>query len=561
MLMSLFSTIFVFLIAFFQGIQGLFSALIMAVLSILSAAAAFSLAEPAALFFSQWVSAEYCLAGCFMLIFLICLSITRILTDMLIPGNLVFPLWVDRIGGGLCGLVAGLVVVGTLCIGVQMLPFGPKVLGFNRVEVAETGGVVNRSLWLRPDGFTVGLMGVLSEGSLSGSTVMAQLHPDWLEEIQWNRSGVQKESRHVVPAGVLTIEGAWDASRTVTAGDGSGPADLRPGSKFIVVRASLGSKAADRDRKHRFTPLQWRLVGRRGRTWQQVPMRGMSDPTSPNKLVEMRPDEPVALDATAAKKFDVVFEVPETKDFDLAFVEYKRGARVELGKSKWRKEPLDPIGPDKAKATATVAKPVAKPKKPTAKATGRVGGRHALGEQSSFGPTLPIPLAGGQISSRDAEVSGARFVQGHVVVVLGAQPAADEAGMVKQLEVPADKRLLQLAVEPLFAKSLLGKARQFAVKTLRQYRIEDEQGGMYFPIGEYRLAEVGGEQVLELQYWPNNPIPERALRAPRKVRERDLEDGGELTYLFLVPPGRRIVVFKTGSQRFDLTTLDLLAPE
>jgi len=557
MLMSLFSTIFVLLIAFFQGVQGLFSALIMAVLSILSAAAAFSLAEPAALFFSQWVSTEYCLAACFMLIFLICLSITRTLADRFIPGNLAFPLWVDRIGGGLCGLLAGLVVVGTLCIGVQMLPFGPTVLGFNRVEVTEKGRVVNRSLWLRPDGFTVELMRMLSKGSLSGSTAMAPLHPDWLEEIQWNRSGVQKESRHVVPAGALRIEGAWDASRTVTAGDGSGLADLRPGSKFIVVRASLGSRAADEDRRHRFTSLQWRLVGRRGRSWQQVPMRGMSDPTNPNKLVEMRPDEPIVLDSTAAKKFDVVFEVPETKDFDLAFVEYKRGARAELGKLKWRKEPLDPIGLDKAKTTA---KPAAKPKKPTAKAAGRVGGRHALGKQSSFGPALPIPLAGKQISSRDAEVSGERLVQGHVVVVLGKQPA-DQAGMVKHLEVPADKRLLQLAVKPLFAKSVLGKARQFAVKTLRQYRIEDEQGDVYFPIGEYRLAEVGGERVLELQYWPNNPIPERALRAPRKVRERDLEEGGELTYLFLVPPGRRIVVFKTGTQRFDLTTLDLLAPE
>ena len=56
-------------------------------------------------------------------------------------------------------------------------------------------------------------------------------------------------------------------------------------------------------------------------------------------------------------------------------------------------------------------------------------------------------------------------------------------------------------------------------------------------------------------------MPERALRDPREIRERDLEKDGQLTYLFLIPPGRAIKVFKTGTQQRDLTSLNLRAPQ
>ena len=67
--------------------------------------------------------------------------------------------------------------------------------------------------------------------------------------------------------------------------------------------------------------------------------------------------------------------------------------------------------------------------------------------------------------------------------------------------------------------------------------------------------------MLELQYWPAAEMPERALRDPRQIRERDLEKDGQLTYLFLIPPGRTITVFKTGTQKRDLTSLNLKAPQ
>jgi len=564
MLLSLFSTILVLLIAFFQAIQGMFSALIMAVLAILSAAAAFSLAEPVYYWALQWVSADYALAACLMAVFLVCLIVTRVLADYLISGNMQFPLWVDRIGGALFGLIAGLVIVGMLCISLQMLPFGSSILGFQRVEVDQQGQATQRALWLRPDGFAVGLTEVMAAGSLSGANGMKHLHPDWLQELQWNRSGVQKESRHAVPRGALSVEAGWDAVLPVYTKDGQRTVEPARGYKFIVVRVSLGRQALDEDGVHRFTPMQWRLVGQGNGVWAQYPMAGMSNPSNMARRIFLSMNEPVTINPDAGTKLDIVFEVPEGDRFEPSFVEYKRDGRAALPKVAWRDTPLAPIGSEKADQEEDEQEgeedrgQEATPPRPRG---GRVSARRALSQESRFSRELPISIPADQISRRDAEVSGDMLVQGHIVVPVDVPEQGGRAEVVKRFQVPEGMRLLQLAVEPTFAKSTLSRARQFAVKTVKQYRVEDDQGQYYFPVGEYRSAEVRGEQLLELQYWPTAEIPERALRDPREIQERDLEKDGQLTYLFLIPPGQTIKVFKTGTQQRDLTSLNLKAPQ
>jgi len=561
MLLSLFSTILVLLVAFFQAIQGMFSALIMAVLAILSAAAAFALVEPVYYWSLQWVSADYALAACLMVIFLVCLIVTRVLADYLVPGNMQFPLWVDRIGGGLFGLIAGLVIVGMLCISVQMLPFSSSILGFQRVDVGEQGEVTEHALWLHPDGFAVGLTEVMAAGSLSGPNSVKALHADWLQELQWNRSGVQKESRHAVPRGSLSVEAAWEAVLPVYTKDGLRTVEAARGYKFVVVRGSLDRQALDEDGVHRFTPMQWRIVGQNDGVWAQYPMAGMSDPGNMSRRTFLAMNEPVRIDPDVGTKFDIVFEVPEGDRFDPSFVEYKRDARAALSKSVWRDAPPGPIRPEEAGQEEDEGQGQAdanRRARPPQAGGGRVSGRRALGQESRFSSELPLSIPADQIRRRDAQVSGDMLVQGHIVVPVDVKGEGDS---VKRFEVPENVRLLQLAVEPTFAKSTLGRARQFAVKTVKQYRVEDDQGQYYFPVGEYRSAEVRGEQLLELQYWPAAEQPERALREPRQVRERDLEKDGQLTYLFLIPPGRSITVFKTGTQQRDLTSLNLKAPQ
>ncbi|MFQ6048575.1 MAG: CvpA family protein [Phycisphaerae bacterium] len=427
MWMSLFSTILVLLIAFFQAVQGLFSGLIMCLLTILSAAAAFSLAEPLANWWMQWIHPDYALAGAFIVIFVLCLTITRTLADNFVPGNVRFTLWVDRAGGGLAGLVAGLIIVGMLCIGLQMLPFDAELMGFNRLQIGEDGRARRGSLWLNPDGFTVGLISTLANGSLAGAHRLEQLHPDWLMEIQWNRSGVQKESLHAVPAGSIDVEAAWDLRRPLMQRGGGGLVEPAGGYRFIVVRVSLSSRAADPDGRHRFTPTQWRLVGRLGRQWMQTPLRGISDAQEPSQLVGLRLDDAVVRSSSEAARLDLLFEVPESRDFQPVFVEYKRLARAAV---RLQDKPLPGL---KRKAARGGAPEVGPGKAPRRKARpaprGRVSGRRARQTDSRFSDELPIALAPAELSSQNASIAAGRLQQGHIVVALDGRRADRRAGI------------------------------------------------------------------------------------------------------------------------------------
>src|SRR5690606_30940774 len=122
------------------------------------------------------------------------LLVLRTIYDALIAHNMRFPVYVDRIGGGVFGLVTGFIVVGMLTIGFQLLPFPPSFLGFSRYTLvdAETREAIpwpskrdedptalprrdwskvemrRESTWLNPAGFTLSLVSHLSSNSLRG---------------------------------------------------------------------------------------------------------------------------------------------------------------------------------------------------------------------------------------------------------------------------------------------------------------------------------------------------------------------------------------------------------
>jgi len=164
-------------IAFFQVIQGVFSALIMTILTILCAAAAFTYYEPLAelLYKNQPAHAD---AASLVAIFVIPLLVLRILFDRFIRGNVVLGMWVDRIGGGVLGLITGMIMVGVLAIAVQMLPFDASVLTFKPFDDS-----LHRRSNLAPfypDRFTLGLVETLSNGSLRGARRFDRAHDDLL---------------------------------------------------------------------------------------------------------------------------------------------------------------------------------------------------------------------------------------------------------------------------------------------------------------------------------------------------------------------------------------------
>lgn len=321
---SLFAIVLILAMTFFQGLQGLFSALITCILTVLAAALAFGLYED--LYFGQLIRYQpdhgrsIALVG----IFIISLLVLRGLFDAIIKGNMHFPLYVDRIGGGVVGFVSALIAVGVLAVGVQMLPFGTSFLGFSRYELVDeqeravappedadqeairtfrsridyrTVKHRRRSLagFFNPDGFAAGIASHLSANALQGRNQLSAVYPDLLGSIYNAQSAHFNASRIAVPADSLRVEAWWfmpnkspidslhdrvpvetpeGQSKSGQRGHGSTlvrleriktEASAGPEQRYIVVRVNLNSEARDEDNHHRFTTEQVRLVARVGK--------------------------------------------------------------------------------------------------------------------------------------------------------------------------------------------------------------------------------------------------------------------------------------------------------
>jgi hypothetical protein len=179
MILQICAAILVLGIAFFQVVQGLFSALIMAVLSIFSAVVAFNYYEPLAELVAPHQPASAHAVSLFGL-FVIVLLVLRVLFDLFLSGNVVLGVWADRVGGGVLGLVSGMILVGVLTVSLEMLPWGPSILMYRDFDKT-----LQRQSSLAPffpDEFTVGLMGLLSDGSLASGKSWTAQHPNFIRE-------------------------------------------------------------------------------------------------------------------------------------------------------------------------------------------------------------------------------------------------------------------------------------------------------------------------------------------------------------------------------------------
>ena len=130
MLIIILATVLILAMTAFLLSQGLFSSMIMAVLSMLCATFALN-AYPALaseyLYGRQGPVAD---GAAILALFVLPLIGTRLLADFLVPKNVEFTIWVDRIGGGVFGFFASLTMVGMILVIMQVLPFGDSVMGY-----------------------------------------------------------------------------------------------------------------------------------------------------------------------------------------------------------------------------------------------------------------------------------------------------------------------------------------------------------------------------------------------------------------------------------------------
>jgi hypothetical protein len=573
-------------IAGYQAIQGTFSALIMLVLTILSGAVAANYYVPLSQSFLLEYIGDYADAASLAGIFFITLMVLRALSDHFIRGNVVIYNLPNKIAAGALSIPTALIIVGMADISFEMLPFGDRVLMFERFKVSADRTVKQGGLFPYADEAAGWFLTKFSGGSLAGGTEFGLAHPDWAAEASADRIAVQKESKHVVPPASVQVTKAWRISSplmvkeftlggvskmlNVTVSDKLQPRD---GYVYLAVEMNLNSNAADGDGNYRFGWGQVRLSGYKGTAKNKLIDAyaiGVQNPNLPAEFDYLRikvPTPPPEGDDEAlpgernygyvskSGSAVVVFEVPE--DFTPVYLVFKRYGKAAVPKIAEKAE-----------------SPAETPKANAAEQPNVVGGVERPGWHSElqliskgtgFTSELPFALKSGAVQQggSDVEISMNKFVHGHISGNIGGGSGLDSgSGMVvNQFEVPSEKRLLRLecVIDP--AQSSILRPIFSAVQGVVQKKAIAKDGHVFLPVGQYIVVGDGAEQQVELVYDPDAEMTGR-VEPLQSVKMNELgAKSGRLGLLYLVPPGTELERFELGGTPIEAQTLRLKAPQ
>ncbi len=273
--MAIFALLLILAIVFFQAIQGFFSALVMAACTLAATLIAFGYYEPFAM---MLMSSKPAHAEGFALMALLILPLIglRVVLDRFLPGNVVPGMWPDRIGGGAVGVFTALLLVGTLLIGIQMMPFDRSILGYDPYDDDLQPA---SSIAIDAPAFTLGLVKTVSAGSFSGDEPFALRHDNLIMELWASRNrpegawaGAPSEAMSVL--GLYNVTNVKDDRNNVFAGVPAyptAPQATKGKSQVIVARVSVAAEGvADGDGWWRLMGTHFRLVAVDGASFYPV---------------------------------------------------------------------------------------------------------------------------------------------------------------------------------------------------------------------------------------------------------------------------------------------------
>jgi len=304
MIFSILIIIAVGLIAFFHYAQGLFSATISAVLSVIAAVVAFSYHETLG---EKMAGKMGTLAHpmALLLLFTVIYLVLRTIVDKLVPGNVALPVMLNNVGGAAMGLIAGVFAAGVIAIAAEEMPFGPAVAGYGRYAMVGDRAIIipqenARSLdsktfdelksdnagsydpadlqkmYLPVDDILVGFVQRLSDGgALAGDQILSDIHPDLPEELFGQRLGIQIGANRIAmnpPVSAteqVKVAGAYRVGAFTPVDSGFKDLrklDLGAATKvsdrdlLVALRVKFTKDASDTDSFVRFSPASARLV-------------------------------------------------------------------------------------------------------------------------------------------------------------------------------------------------------------------------------------------------------------------------------------------------------------
>jgi hypothetical protein len=309
MVLSIVVILFVLGVAFFHYIQGFFSATLSAILAIVSAALALSLQETLIEGPLAGTAPEWMPSITLLMLFAVIYVVLRTIFDKVIPGNVRMPPLLEKVGGGVMGVVAAVFAVGIAVIALQQMPLGASLGGYTRFEtegsrtvtvLVQTGSAAgaNRAkdaatydeltsdhfdpekatrLMFPVDDFVVNTVAHLSDnGSLQAGKPLKTVHPSLLDELFGQRLGYQfgtnRTALNSAKKSEVTVEGVFvlpakpdpatvvDAEFTKVRSTPVALKAMAADEMRIAVRVKLAETMADKDKLIRLAPAAVRLV-------------------------------------------------------------------------------------------------------------------------------------------------------------------------------------------------------------------------------------------------------------------------------------------------------------
>lgn len=189
MILGIIAIALVGLIGYVWVTRGFYSALIHMICTLLAGAVAFGVWEPVSRmlldaapssgFLSFLEGSAYALG--LALPFAVSLVIFRVIADLILRANVKLVPTADYVGGGICGVIAGVPTVGILLISMGFLRLDTDLLGYQPLEYTSKGMIqrVGSSGMILPfDKWTADLYGHTSKTSFATDTPLATYYPD-----------------------------------------------------------------------------------------------------------------------------------------------------------------------------------------------------------------------------------------------------------------------------------------------------------------------------------------------------------------------------------------------
>ncbi len=186
MIMSLAAIAIVALVTYIWLIRGFFSAFIHLIATIFAGAVAFAAWEPAAHFLlakgGSGILGSSAWAIALAVPFAASLVLFRAIMDGILRANVVVGRVADYVGGGVCGLGAGIITSGIVVLSLGFMRLDTELWGYKPIEYSPNGSVVRGDkLWVPTDRIVAGLYGHLSQNAFRAPNALAEYYPNLAE--------------------------------------------------------------------------------------------------------------------------------------------------------------------------------------------------------------------------------------------------------------------------------------------------------------------------------------------------------------------------------------------